>query len=97
MAAQERRRRRVARFWRALVLALVAASVIQELRKDPADREWHDSLFGVVPYDFRRPTAARFRAAVWSPDDPRLLTPRAYGVGWTLNFGRLVRLVTRPD
>jgi len=35
-----------------------------------------------LPYDFRRPTAARIRARAWNPDDPRILTPKTFG--WVL-------------
>lgn len=50
-----------------------------------------------LPYDWRRPSLARARARLWNPDDPRVLTPKSYGWGWTLNFywlahpGRLIR------
>jgi hypothetical protein len=43
-----------------------------------------------IPYDWRRPTKARYRERMWNPDDPRLLTPRAWGWGYDLNFYRLV-------
>ncbi|HET6167605.1 MAG TPA: DUF5808 domain-containing protein [Marmoricola sp.] len=39
-----------------------------------------------IPYDWRRPTRARFRLRLWNPDDPRILTPRAFGWGFDLNF-----------
>jgi hypothetical protein len=48
---------------------------------------------GYVPYDFRRPTLARYRSRMWAPEDPRLFPPQAYGVGWTLNVGRLLRVL----
>jgi Family of unknown function (DUF5808) len=48
---------------------------------------------GVVPYDLRRPTVRRLASRVWSPDDPRLLMPHGFGVGWTVNVGRVARLV----
>ncbi len=87
------RNRSSRRFWRAVVLLLVVAAVVQELRKDPDEREWHGTVFGFVPYDLRPPTVERVKSAMWSPDDPRLLKPHAFGVGWTLNVGRLVRLI----
>ena len=93
MARHGGRRRRGALLWRGLALGLVVAAVIQELRKAPDDREWHGVLFGFVPYDLRRPSSARLRATLWSPDDPRLVVPRAFGVGWTLNFGRVTRVI----
>jgi hypothetical protein len=42
-----------------------------------------------IPYDWRRPTWARFRARTWNPDEPRLFTPRAFGWGYDVNLYRL--------
>ena len=39
-----------------------------------------------IPYDWRKPTKARFRERLWNPDDPRILTPRAWGWGYDVNF-----------
>lgn len=72
-------------------VGLVAAAVGTELLKPRRKRTWHGRLAGVVPYDFRRPTRRRVKARWWNPDDPRILTPRAFGVGWDVNVGRLVR------
>ena len=46
-----------------------------------------------IPYDWRRPTVARLRERVWNPDDPRVFTPKTFGWGWDINFGRLWRLL----
>lgn len=79
-------------------LAALVAAVVRELRLPPDRRTWHGKLLGLVPYDFRRPSIARVRHALWSPDDPHLLMPRAFGVGWTPNIGRLVSPTTHaPD
>jgi hypothetical protein len=78
---------------RAIGLLLAGGVVVRELRRPPAERNWHGTLAGVVPYDLRRPTVARVRERLWAPDDPRIVMPRVFGVGWTLNLGRLVRLV----
>ncbi len=77
---------------RLVTLALAIAAVVRELRLPQDQRTWHGTVAGVVPYDFRRPTMARLRAANWDPEG-RLIGPRAIGVGWTVNTGRLVRLV----
>jgi len=48
-----------------------------------------------VPYDWRRPTKARIKSRWWNDDDPRILTPRAFGWGYDLNLaqvGRKLRL-----
>jgi hypothetical protein len=70
-------------------VALVAACLARELARPPAERTWHGSLFGLVPYDFRPPTLARLRATLWDPANPHLLVPTAFGAGWSLNLARL--------
>ncbi len=42
-----------------------------------------------VPYDFRMPTPARIKERMWNPGDPRVITPRVFGAGWTINFATL--------
>ena len=71
--------------------ALLAAAVATELRKPRDSRKGYGRVAGVVPYDFRRPTLRRFKSRWWNPDDPRILTPRAFGVGWDVNLGRLLK------
>ncbi len=75
-------------------MLLAAAAVLKELRRPAAARTWHGHVLG-VPYDFRRPTLQRVRERLWSPDSPNLVVPHLFGVGWTLNVGRLLRLLTR--
>ena len=72
--------------------ALVAAAVVQELRKPSSERTWHGRVAGFVPYDFRPPTLDRLRAAWWNPEDPRIFTDRVFGVGWSVNLGRVAKL-----
>jgi uncharacterized membrane protein len=74
----------------AVGVGLVAAAVATELRKPARKRSWHGRIAGVVPYDFRRPTLRRAKSRWWNPRDPRILTPRTFGVGWDVNIGRLV-------
>lgn len=73
-------------------LGLLGAAVAQELAKPAGEREWCGDLGGVVPYDLRMPTLERLLSRVWALDDPRILTPNGFGVGWTVNFGRLVQM-----
>ena len=75
----------------ALFITLVALA--QELRKPKEQRTWHGRALGVVPYDFRPPTLERVRRAFWNPSDPRVLTPRAVGVGWSVNIPALAALL----
>lgn len=73
---------------RLAVLALGVTAVVKELRKPAGQREWTGQV-GPVPYDFRRPTLARFRSRLWAPGAP-LLQPQPFGLGWTVNLGRLL-------
>jgi len=73
---------------RVVGLALVAAAVVKELRTPADEREWHGKL-GFVPYELRPPTLARFKERVWAPDSDTLVGPRVFGVGWTVNLGRV--------
>ena len=46
--------------------------------------------FPGIPYDWRRPTAARVKSRWWNPDEPRLLTPKSFGWGYDLNLYRVL-------
>lgn len=70
---------------------LVAAAVVQELRKPPAERTWQGKLWDFIPYDFRPPTWDRLRKALWDPGRPTLFTETVFGVGWAVNFAALYR------
>jgi hypothetical protein len=74
---------------RAVGLALTLAAVADSVRR----RRTHGEALGFVPYDFRPPTGKRVRRRLWAPDDGRLITPTVFGVGWTVNVGRVARLV----
>jgi hypothetical protein len=75
------------------MVGLAAAAVVKEIRTDPAERTWNGVVAGFVPYDFRLPTLERFRARVWNPEDEHWVNPRVFGVGWTVNLGRVVAVV----
>lgn len=84
--------KRLATILKLTAAGLLAAAVIEEIRK-PADRRtWHGEVAGFIPYDFRPPTLDRIKRTFWAPDDPRILTPRALGVGWGVNVARLLQL-----
>jgi len=74
-------------------VALIAAAVVQQLRRPPQERDWHGTLGGVVPYDLRPPTLARLKDSVWAPESERVLLPRAAGVGWSPNLARIITLL----
>ncbi|MFD6178726.1 MULTISPECIES: DUF5808 domain-containing protein [unclassified Isoptericola] len=78
-----------------IVVALVVAAITKELQKDKEDRTWHGTVAGFVPYEFRVPTVERIRERVWDPEGEHLISPHVFGVGWTLNLGRIVELVRR--
>jgi len=94
MANPEGRQKKVqVRPLRLLAIGFGIAAIVKELRLPREDRTWHGDVGGFVPYDFRPPTADRIRAALWSPDSPRLLSPTVFGVGWSVNLGRIAVLV----
>jgi hypothetical protein len=86
---------KLARLLKWLVWGLMGAAIVQELRTPPDRRTWHGTLGGVVPYDFRPPSAEKLQRSWWDPSGP-LVTPMAFGVGWTLNLGRLAQLLNIP-
>jgi hypothetical protein len=76
------------------IAVLVVGVVWQEMKKPPETRTWQGKVFGWVPYDLRYPwinTGERLRAAYWNPDDERVLTQRAFGIGWGVNLPALGR------
>lgn len=89
-----RRRGSMPGLLRLVAMALAAVAVVKELRMPPERRTWHGTVAGVVPYEFRRPTLARVRERLWSPQGA-LIQPHVFGVGWTVNLGRLVTLLRR--
>jgi Family of unknown function (DUF5808) len=76
---------------RAVGVVLLGSALISELRKPAGTRTWEGSIAGKIPYDLRRPTRARIRQRLWNPADRRLLVPTVFGVGWTINLGRLLK------
>lgn len=72
----------------AITLALVA--VCQELERPKEEREWHGTIAGFIPYDFRIPTLEKFKEAYWNPYESRIFTPEVFGIGWAINFYALL-------
>jgi len=81
------------RLIRLVTLALAVAALVKELRTPPEERQWNGLVVGFVPYDFRVPTIERIKQRFWDPQGAHLISPRVFGVGWTLNVGRIVELV----
>jgi hypothetical protein len=65
---------------------LVAAAIVEELRKPATARTWNGRVFDLIPYDFRLPTLRMLQQAYWNPNDNRLFTDKVLGVGWSVNF-----------
>lgn len=76
-----------------VMIATIGVLLAQELRKPAAQRTWHGRLVGFVPYDLRPPTIERMGRAWWNPDDDRLITGMVWGIGWSVNLGRLARMI----
>ena len=83
---------RLRRIVKLVAIGLIVAAVIEQLRRDPADRTWEGTVAGIVPYDFRVPTLERARSRWCNPDDDRLFVPQVFGVGWTVNLARLAKV-----
>jgi len=76
--------------------AVAAAAVARELDKPAPEREWHGDVGG-VPYDFRPPTAEKLLRTIWDADNPKVMVPHGFGVGWSVNFARLAALGRPPE
>ena len=42
-----------------------------------------------MPYELRLPTTARVRSRWWDTSSSKILVPKVFGVGWTINLGGL--------
>lgn len=74
---------------RSIGLALLIASIVRELRLPKEKRTWQGVVLGRIPYDLRPPSLARMKTVVWNPENPRIVVPTAFGVGWTVNLAAL--------
>ena len=86
-------RRGLRRLIRLVTFGLACAAVASELCRPADERTWHGVVAGFVPYDFRVPSIARFRERIWNPEGEHLVNPQVFGVGWTVNAGKVVKLV----
>ena len=73
---------------------MVISALQRELSKPAAERTWQGKVWQIVPYDFRVPTWERVRERMWAPDRPSLFSPQVFGVGWTVNVGRVYTMLT---
>lgn len=92
-SAKPKKRHRMRKLVGWTAAGLCVAAVVQELRKPEGERTWTGRVGGLVPYDLRWPvTEERVRAALWDPKSEAVFTPHAYGVGWSVNFARVLDL-----
>ncbi|HAX24918.1 MAG TPA: DUF5808 domain-containing protein [Thermomicrobiales bacterium] len=82
--------RRIRRLAGIALAVVVGVALVDQLGRAPEDRDWHGEALG-VPYDFRLPTPDRVRQRAWNREDERVLVPRVWGVGWTINVRQFVR------
>lgn len=75
-----------------VTIALAIAAVVKELRKPAEERTWNGKVASVVPYDFRMPTVERAKERLWNPEAEHVVGPRVFGVGWTVNAGKVVAM-----
>ncbi len=87
-----RQKRPLRRLVQLITLAITAAALWQQLSRPREARTWEGRVAG-VPYDFRPPTIDRFQKRLWAPDNAQVVVPQVFGVGWTVNLGRLVRML----
>ena len=66
-------------------IGLVGLAVNQQLQRPSEERTWQGNVFG-LPYDLRFPTLERLRSTLWNENNPQLLVPKAFGVGWDINL-----------
>ena len=80
------------RLLQATVVTVTLAALCQEMEKPKEERTWHGKI-GFIPYDFRMLTMERIKEAYWNPDNSRIFTPEAWGIGWAINFHALLEKV----
>jgi hypothetical protein len=90
----EKKRPTAQDLWRILLVIIGVVAIVQELKKPQAERTWNGLVGGFVPYDFRKPTADRFRETYWNPEGP-IVGAKAWGVGWAPNFGAIKTLISK--
>ena len=69
----------------AAIVGLIGLAVNQQLHLPPNERTWQGKVFE-LPYDFRLPTFERVQGTLWNKDNPQLLVPKLFGIGWDVNF-----------
>ena len=74
-------------FYMIRTIVRVAAAAVFTATAVHAYREKKShGLYYRIPFDFRPPTMEKAMSRLWNPDDPRVITPPVFGVGWSINF-----------
>ena len=74
-----------------VVVTIAVVAVRRQLALPKEERTWHGVVDVPVPYDFRFPTVDRVRRSFWDPDDERVILPRAFGIGWSVNAAAVLK------
>jgi hypothetical protein len=73
----------------AIGAGLLAAALVEELRKPGDERTWEGRIAGLIPYDLRVATRDGFREAMDRPEEARVV------LGYRLGLPRAARLARR--
>jgi hypothetical protein len=73
----------------ALGAGLLAAALVEELRKPAEQRTWEGRIGGLIPYDLRLATPEGLRSAKERPEEARIV------LGYRLDLRRAARLARR--
>jgi uncharacterized membrane protein len=71
--------------------ALFAVLIVGAAIVFGATRQQKVGTYLGVPYDWRMPTPALLRERFWNPSDARILTPKVFGWGWSINLAAVAR------
>ena len=71
-----------------VVAGLAYAAISKELEKPPEARTWQGTI-GMVPYNFRFQEWGDLAREYWNPASNQILSPKAIGIGWGINFAAL--------
>ncbi len=71
-----------------VVAGLAYAAISKELEKPPEARTWQGTI-GMVPYNFRIQEWGNLSREYWNPASDQILSPKAIGIGWGINFAAL--------
>jgi len=99
-STRQNKKKPVSRLVGMLAFGMLISALRREIPKPAAECTWQGKVWHVVPYDFRLPTWRRVRERMWASDRPGFITPNVFGVGWTINLGRVYAVLTsivRPE